>query len=284
MSSRPARRSRCTTWPRSTAWTNSAGRRGRAEDRGPAEERRWVRQAVTLYRRADGGPRTMIRRRGPMLTPAAELGAYTGRGSPDRLSRTAARDNLTGIAGRESRRPTTPTDAIRPGRARRGSDGSQRDDDDTDAHLRRVDPVAIDGDRLPLQCRGADQPSGRCPRRSSAASTRPSPSATSSLARAGRRRNPGYAPARSRPRTTPSSCWFRRAANALFDRMRVRSAGRARRPTEQVRIDLPAAVQSLLDKAEPQPAKPLHLGQTPDRVRVAAASRRIPAKQFGPAG
>jgi hypothetical protein len=63
-----------------------------------------------------------------------------------------------------------------------------------------------------------------------------------------------------------------RAANALVDRISAVIHQARKAPDQQVRVELPAAVELLLEKRKPSPANRLTLGTAPNRARVEASA------------
>jgi collagenase-like PrtC family protease len=217
----------------------------------------WVGKAVRLYRRGLEGEASEN-----LLAEAAELGAYTGRAMTSGYL-DAQRNDLTGVARRERSQPAAdelPADA---------------DADDAPAELADDIGPSYDfhldvGQRAiacRLECAGQTYewtiPKTVVRRPEKALSVdrlfqflEQSPIRNHQLGR-GSTNDPEY-------------LLVPRAGNALVDRISnsIRLALKA--PDNQVRVELPEAVENLLDKAKPSVDNVRRLGERPDRVRLDA--------------
>jgi collagenase-like PrtC family protease len=75
-----------------------------------------------------------------------------------------------------------------------------------------------------------------------------------------------------------------RAFNALMDRVAAAIRQARKAPAETVRIELPEAVQALMQKAGPHEANRRRLGDRPDRARLAARAVRAFLRRAQPEG
>ena len=219
----------------------------------------WVRQAVTLYRRALDGEKAVEKGSDPfILDEAAQLGQSTGRlltcGYLD-----AERDALTGVADR------APC-------ADGSVDGAGEDD------LNSSDEAESDAPRYDFQM--TVQPRGvecqcTCGGRSISWSipktvVRRAHKASSIGQLLAWLESQTLAGARLEKATTNDTEFLLvpRAVNALVDRITAAIRQARKAPDEMLRIELPPAVRAVLEKDAPHAANQRCLGETPDRVRL----------------
>jgi len=234
----------------------------------------WVRQAVSLYRRAlDGQPAEGL------LEETASLGDYTGRlltcGYLD-----GRRDELTGLAGR------APAD----GRVSDADDSSRSPSEtaptDHDIAAEEDRPgyeldITIADRAIECVCRcGGQEARGKMPKTVVHRPHKAVP-VEQLLERLAGEPLQGFVLGRSAA-NMPEYLLVPRAANAIVDHVhgfvrRVRKA-----PDELVRIELPAEVQVSIRPAGSHPANRLSLGQPADRVRLEAGAAAAFFRQVRP--
>jgi collagenase-like PrtC family protease len=237
----------------------------------------WVRQAIALYREVlqNEKPRDCV---AGFSARAAQLGAYTGRAMTcDYLD--GRRDNLTGQAGR----PPSPApqevatqEAETPATQSRGFGESLIPDSSSYDFSINVQPRGI-ACRFECQGRAVEWTMPKTVVRR-AHKAIPVGHVLELLA-AGPIR--GFE-VREASTNDPEFLMVPRAVNALMDRVAAAIHQARKAPAGVVRVALPAAVQALLEKAEPHEANRRQLGDPCDRVRLHARAVAAFVRQVQP--
>jgi len=233
----------------------------------------WVRQAVSLYRRALAGEDV-----DQLLREVEQLGAYTGRsmtcGYLD-----GQRDQMTGTSGR------TASPEMDQGEAEQAEDAGEAASPDVDADDRPTYDleIAVGSGSIQYYCQCGETTQEWSAPRTVVRRAHKAVSIGQVFAFLAERAIQGY----RLDRCATDDAEFLlvpRAVNHLMDRISA-VVHRARKgPDQQVHIELPEAVSQMLADARPHPANQRRLGERPNRVRLSLSSLDSFLRQVQPEG